>query len=170
MSMKIEIPEGQQMVMHIVTELGSPRLNQRLRESWDYQYDNDSTLTPREREAARIRTAHMMGCTMCIGVRMGRDKPGFSAEPIPEELYLEVFDYRTSPVYSTRERLCIEFAERYSLDHKSLADDEEFWDQMRLHFTETEWADLCLLCATWEQATKMFHILAGTEVSCAVSR
>ena len=56
---RIRIPEGTDPVMHVVTELGSPRLNQRLRESWDVQYDNDSTLTPREREAARIRTAHL---------------------------------------------------------------------------------------------------------------
>ncbi len=168
--MRIEIPEGQDMVMHIVTEMGSPRLNQRLRESWDYQYDNDSTLTPREREAARIRTAHLMGCTMCVDVRMGRDKPGFSPEPIPEELYTEVFDYQTSPVYSARERLCIEFAERYMLDYKDMADDEAFWDRMREHFTQQEWADLCLLCATWEQATKMFHILVGTNIGCSLSR
>ena len=52
---------------------------------------------------------------------MGRDKPGFSPDPIPEALYTEVFDYRTSPVYSVRELLCIEFAERYSIDHKALA-------------------------------------------------
>lgn len=158
------------MVMHVTTELGSPRLNARLRESWNVQYDNDSTLTPREREAARIRTAHLMGCTMCIGVRMGRDLPGFSPEPIPEELYLEVFEYRTSPVYSVRERLAVEFAERYSLDYKSLADDEDFWQQLQTNFTEVEIADLCLLCGTWESATKMFHLLVGLEVACAIAR
>jgi alkylhydroperoxidase family enzyme len=168
--MRIAIPDGQDMVMHITTELGSPRLNERLRESWNVQYNNDSTLTPREREAARIRTAHLMGCTMCIGVRMGRDLPGFSDEPIPEELYLDVFEYRTSPTYSVRERLAIEFGERYSLDYKSLADDETFWEQLQSNFTEVEIADLCLLCGTWESATKMFHLLVGLDVACAIAR
>jgi alkylhydroperoxidase family enzyme len=167
---RIRIPEGTDPVMHVVTELGSPRLNQRLRESWDVQYDNDSTLTPREREAARIRTAHLMGCSMCIGVRMGRDLPGFSPEPIPEELYLNVFDYATWPGYSTRERLAVEFAERYSLDYQYLAEDDEFWSRLQANFTEVEIADLCLLCGTWESATKMYHLLCGLEDSCAITR
>jgi alkylhydroperoxidase family enzyme len=169
--MRIEIPDdGRDIVMHVVTELGSPRLNQRLRESWVYQYDNDSTLTPREREAARIRTAHLMGCSMCIDVRMERDMPGFSPEPIPEDLYLNVFDYKTWPGYSTRERLAVEFAERYSTDYKGMAADEDFWGQLKENFTETELADLCLLCGTWESATKMYHLLVGLDVACAIAR
>lgn len=167
--MRIEIPEGQDAVMHVVTELGSPRLNLRLRDSWDVQYENDSTLSPREREAARIRTAHLMGCSMCVDVRMGRDKPGFSPEPIPEDLYQKVFEYRTWEGYSARERLAIEFAERYFLDYRSMATDEGFWGQLKGNFTDTELADLCLLCGTWESAAKMYHLLVGLDVACAIS-
>jgi alkylhydroperoxidase family enzyme len=167
---RIDVPEGQDIVMHVVTELGSPRLNQRLRDSWDVQYDNDSTLTPREREAARIRTAHLMGCAMCVEVRMGRDLAGFSDEPIPEDLYQNVFAYRTWEGYSVRERLAIEFAERYSTDYKSMAADEDFWEQLTANFTETELADLCLLCGTWESATKMYHLLIGLDVACAIAQ
>src|SRR5262245_44268883 len=112
---RIALPEHEDVFTHVMTRLGSPRLNRRVTEGWEAQYDPDATtLTPREREAARIRSAYLVGCGSCIAFRAARDIPGFCDDEIPEGLYENVFAYRTWPGYSERERLIIEFTERYS--------------------------------------------------------
>lgn len=164
--MRIDIPEGKPKTAWVAYEIGSPALNARLRQSWDTQYVNDSTLTPREREAARMRTAHILGCSVCQGFRMAEMIPGFSPEGIEEDLYTHVLEYRTWPGYSTRERFVIEFSERYMIDFEGLKNDEPFWAALKEHFTNTEICDLCLLCNTWEGLMKSYHLLVGVPDVC----
>lgn len=165
---RIELPEGVNAFDYVVTQVGSPALQQRLKDSWKAQMLNDSTLTPREREAARIRSAYNIGCTNCVELRMARDLPGFSDEPIDEGVYENVFAYSTWPGYTTRERLIIEFVERHAEDYRALAEDDEFWTRLKDNFTDVELADLCLLCGTWDAATKMYHLLVGVDAACQV--
>lgn len=156
---RIDIPDGEDPLVYALSKAGSPILTRRRAESMAAQYVNDTTLTARERELCRMLIAHMMGCSHCLKVRMGRDRPGFAPEPIPESFYTDVLDYRTAPGYSDRERLAAEFCERYANDHLDLAEDEETWDRLHAAFTDQEIADLCIMAGTWEAGRRMFQIL-----------
>lgn len=149
--MRINLPAGEDPVRYTMT-----------------RYFNDSTVTPREREAARARTAHQMSCAYCTAFRAARDLPNFSDEAIPEEIYEHVFEYKTWPGYTERERLAIEFAERFMIDYQDMADDEPFWERMQANFSETEIVDLCLLIGMWDSSAKMFHLLVGIEDACRI--
>ena len=46
-----------------------------------------------------------------------------------EELYAHVAEYRSWPGYTDRERLAIEFAERFVVDHTNM--DDEFFGRLR---------------------------------------
>jgi AhpD family alkylhydroperoxidase len=100
-----------------------------------YAYDK-STLSARERECARMRVAQINNCPICLGWRI----PGLAKQGVDEALYAQVSEYRDSPLYSPREKLCIEYAERFILDHHNLGD--EFWARLRSHFTDLEILDL----------------------------
>jgi AhpD family alkylhydroperoxidase len=100
-----------------------------------YEYDN-SSLTPRERECARMRVAQINNCPVCLGWRI----PALATAGVDEELYAHVSEYRDSPAYSPREKLCIEYAERFILDHQNMGD--EFWARMRAAFSDLEILDL----------------------------
>ena len=52
---------------------------------------------------------------------------------VTEKLYAHVAEHGESSEYSEAERLAIEYAERFALDHLSL--DDTFFKRMREHFT-----------------------------------
>jgi alkylhydroperoxidase family enzyme len=135
-----------------------------------------SKLSLREFEGARARTAEINGCTICQQFRAARDLGGmFSGTgtrgtvvdngPAPDEaFYAAVTEWRTSPIYSNRERLAIEFAERFGTEPKSLASDEEFWAKARAAFTDAEIADLANSVAAWVGLGRVAHVLGFDEV------
>ena len=57
-----------------------------------------------------------------------------------EEMYAHVAEYREREDYSDREKLAIEYAERFALDHTSM--DEAFFARLRAHFRDDEVLDL----------------------------
>ena len=73
-----------------------------------------SILPVRERELARMRIAQINDCAICQQWR----KTAGTAEALTEDDYAHVADWRTYPGYSDRERLAIEYAERFALDHR----------------------------------------------------
>lgn len=168
MNTRIRLPPNEDPVLYTMTRVGSPRLLESRVESWGAQYFNDSTVTPREREAMRMRGAHQMSCTFCTAFRGARDLEGFTDEEIPEEFYENVFEYKTWPGYTERERLAIEFMERFMLDYQDMADDVPFWDRMQANFNEVELFDLCHLAGQWDWSAKMFHLLVGIEDGCRI--
>ncbi|MBP8232521.1 carboxymuconolactone decarboxylase family protein [Rhizorhabdus sp.] len=135
-----------------------------------------SKLSLREFEGARARTAEINGCTICQQFRAARDLGGmFSGTgtrgtvvdngPAPDEaFYAAVTEWRTSPIYSDRERLAIEFAERFGTEPKSLASDEEYWAKARAAFTDAEIADLANSVAAWVGLGRVAHVLGFDEV------
>jgi alkylhydroperoxidase family enzyme len=165
---RIEIPQDEDPFFYVMGKIGSPKLLESRINSWYAQYLNDSPLTPREREAMRTRAAHHVGCSSCVASRMARDMPGFSDEPIPEEVYDNVFAYKTWPGYTERERLIIEFTERYILDYEGLAEDHGFWTRLKASFSDVELADMCLLLGMWDSSTRMYHLLVGINASCSL--
>ncbi|MFC5745362.1 MFS transporter [Actinomadura rugatobispora] len=156
---RINVPEGEDPMAYVMSKAGSPTLNRHRAESMAAQYDNESTLSPRERELCRMLMAHMMGCNHCRQVRMWRDRPGFCEEPIPESFYANVLQYASAPDYTERERLAAEFCERHGGDHLSLAQDEDFWERMHAAFGDEEIVDLCIMAGTWEAGRRMFQVL-----------
>ncbi len=57
-----------------------------------------------------------------------------------EEHYLSVHQYKENESFTIRERLAIEYAERFALDHKAIND--KFFDQLKEHFNEEEILEL----------------------------
>jgi alkylhydroperoxidase family enzyme len=86
-----------------------------------------SLLSLRELEAARMRTAQINGCVLCMDMRSNRDLAGFlekggvdprkavsaRGDPVPDErFYQQVENWRDADCFSARERLVIEYADR----------------------------------------------------------
>lgn len=135
-----------------------------------------SRLSLREFEAARTRIAHINGCMICQGFRAARDLSTFypnsknshsvvdnGAAP-DEAFYDAVNDWRNASIFSDRERLAIEFAERFAQEPKVLADDEDFWSRFRARFSDAETADLAHCVAAWMGLGRVAHVLGFDEV------
>lgn len=137
-----------------------------------------SRLSLREFEGARARTAEINGCIICQQFRAARDlgsmfaANGIRAEgtvaangPAPDEdFYAAVADWRGSTLFSAREALAIEFAERFGTDPKGLASDEAFWTRMRANYRDAEIADLANCVAAWVGLGRVAHVLGFDEV------
>jgi alkylhydroperoxidase family enzyme len=135
-----------------------------------------SRLSLREFEGARARTAEINGCIICQNFRAARDLGGmFSGTgtrgtvvdngPAPDEaFYAAVTEWRTSKLFSQRESLAIEFAERFATEPKSLAADETYWSRMRTQFSDAEIADLANSVAAWVGLGRVAHVLGFDEV------
>ena len=137
-------------------------------------YEN-SKLTMREMEAARVRTALINGCHLCQDMRAARDLPGHiersggdarrAAEardntPPDEKFYADIMNWRDSNAYSKRERLVIEYAERLGEAPKSMDEDEDFWERMHSQFSDREIVDLTFSIGSWIALGRFTHVLA----------
>jgi AhpD family alkylhydroperoxidase len=143
----------------------------------------ETTLTYREAEGARIRVAHINGCLMCQGYRIAEHLPAAlhkmgSAEapnagalrgaPPSDAFYKAVAgDWRAAKILSPRECLAIEYAERISLEPVPLPYDQDFWGRLHAHFDPGEIADLTYSIATWIATGRLVHAL-GLDSACAV--
>lgn len=137
-----------------------------------------STLSLREFEGARARTAEINGCIVCQQFRAARDaaamfaangvRPGRTIAdngPAPDEaFYAAVSQWRTSPLFSDRERAAIEFAERFAEEPKVLADDEAFWSRAHALFSDGELVDLAHSVAAWVGLGRVAHVLGFDSV------
>jgi len=110
----------------------------------------ETSLSPREREVMRFPMTAMMGCPICNSMRMWRDWPGFSAEPIEEDLYIhaEALDIKWSG-FSAREALLLEFVDRFANAIDGINGDEVFWSRLHANFTDTEIGDIVVMSGTW---------------------
>jgi len=137
----------------------------------------NSKLPLREFEGARARIAQINGCQLCQQFRSIDDVPTYleglgedpevgvhKNGPAPEEaFYLEIADWQRSEVYSPRERLAIEYAERFSTEPDALGHDGDFWTRLKAAFTEDEIVDLTLACAAFLAAGRFVHVLGFDE-------
>ena len=131
-----------------------------------------SLLSMREMEAARYRTALINGCNVCINTRAGRDMRSYATRtdgtnegpmsrgPAPdEEFYVAINDWATSPLYSERERIAIDLAERMGERPHSMQDDEAFWTRVHAHFSDAEIVDMTLAISCWIALGRVGHTL-----------
>ena len=141
-----------------------------------------SNLSLREFEGARVRTAQINGCLVCQSFRANRDLRGYlervggdvnrsvvgRGDAVPDEaFYAAVAEWRTSPLFSARERIAIEFADRMGMEPKSLASDEAFWQRAHAHFSDKEIVDLSFSVASWMAMGRVAHVL-GLDTTCAI--
>jgi len=121
-----------------------------------------SILGVRERELARMRIAQINDCAICQQWR----KTEGTADALTEDDFANVAEWRTYAGYSERERLAVEYAERFALDHHTL--DDAFYARLRANFTDAEVLDLTVCIGGWLALGRTLHVL-GLDDSCAIA-
>ena len=124
----------------------------------------DSILPADERELARMRIAQINDCVACSGFRAQSVLDAGARAPAPE-LYDNVAAYASYPGYTLRQRLAIEFAERFANDHASM--DDAFFERLRASFSDEEILDLTLCVAVFLGLGRSLTVL-GVDQSCAI--
>jgi alkylhydroperoxidase family enzyme len=142
----------------------------------------ESTLSYREAEAARYRISLINGCLLCQDFRLAEDLPGLlkrinsgetavsgvdRGEAPSPAFYQAIAGWRDSPIFSVRERLAIEFAERIAESPDELPHDDEFWERLHAVFDEGEVVDLTYSITCWIATGRFVHVL-GLDGSCPV--
>lgn len=112
-----------------------------------------SRLSRREFEAARMRVAISNQCVTCLNTRHadGADH-GLDAA-----FYDHIEDPASFPGYSERERLAIEFTERFC--ERWQEHDEAFWKRLRAAYSDGEIVDLALQVAELVGAGRILKML-----------
>ena len=144
-----------------------------------------SLLSLRELEAARMRTAQINGCELCIGMRSDRDLGGFleksgvdprqavsaRGDPVPDErFYAEIESWRDATCFSPRERLVIEYADRMGSAPKTVKNDEDLWAQMHALFSDAEIVDMTFCIGAWMALGRLTHVLDLDSVCLPAAR
>lgn len=134
-----------------------------------------SSLSLREMEGARIRTAQINGCQVCQQWRGAQDTPLYLArvggDPAsgaharggnaPDEaFYAAIGEWAASTQFSPRERLAIEYAERLGERPRELDSDSAFWTRMHSAFDDGEIVDLTFSITSWIALGRFTHALA----------
>ena len=120
-----------------------------------------SIVPVRERELARMRIALINGCAIC---QQWRSTPGAPGQ-LTEDDYAHVLEYSTYASYSDRERLAIEYAELFALDHHAI--DDAFFARLRAAYTDAEILDLTVCIGGWVALGRTLHVL-GLDDQCAL--
>jgi AhpD family alkylhydroperoxidase len=103
-----------------------------------------SKLPAAEREPARMRIAQLNACDACATFRA----PSVIEAGVTEDVYAHLDEWRTWPGYSDRQRLAIEYAERFATDHRAIDD---------------EILDLTLCCAVFLGLGRTLEVLGITD-------
>jgi AhpD family alkylhydroperoxidase len=118
-----------------------------------------SGLPASEREVARMRIAQLNACDACATFRA----PSVLEAGVADEMYAHVDEWATWPGYSDRQRLAIEYAERFAADHRAI--DDELFARLRANFDDHEVLDLTLCCAVFLGLGRTLEVL-GINDSC----
>jgi AhpD family alkylhydroperoxidase len=155
---RLNLPEGDQPEIVRVWGL-RPDMGEAV-SGLSYAVYSKSQLPARVREAARMRIAHINDCSVCMGWRI----PELAEQGVTEELYAHVLDPDQGE-YSEQEKLAIDYAERFALDHRSI--DDAFFERLRAQFTDPEILDLSICIGNWVAFGRLTMILDLDE-ACAV--
>ena len=154
---RLDVPEGEGGDAVQVWSL-RPEMGAAVNRLVDAAY-NKSILPVRVREAARIRIAQLNECTVCLAFRADSVK----AQGLSEEFYGHVRGHDGAAAFDLRERLAMEFAERFALDHLGI--DDDFVDRLRQSFTDAEVLDLTICLAAFLGLGRMLRVLGITDTS-----
>ncbi len=78
-------------------------------------------------------------------------------QPNIEDRYQHVHDWRGRDDFTEREKLAVDFAERFALDHHRI--DEEFLQRLKARFTDAELLDLMVCVASFLSLGRVTKIL-----------
>jgi alkylhydroperoxidase family enzyme len=138
---RIQIPDGPQAEGRRVFGL-RPEMASTVTDMIDTVYHR-SVLSAAEQEVARMRVAQLNDCSACSTARA----QSVIDAGVPEDAYGHLDEWRTWPGYTERQRLAIEYAERFTVDHHAI--DDEFFDRLRASYSDEEILDLTLCLAIW---------------------
>ncbi len=74
-----------------------------------------------------------------------------------DDLYHSVCRYATDDRFTAREKLAIEFGERFAIDHLSI--DDAFWARCAEHFDEQELLELTVIAGFCVGMGRAFQVL-----------
>jgi alkylhydroperoxidase family enzyme len=125
-----------------------------------------STLPIREFEAARVRTAQINNCQVCLNFRSATDVADRApeADDIDEDYYAHIGEYDWDG-FTERELLAAQFAEKYALDHRNI--DDAFWVRLHAAFTDDELVELALCIASWIAFGRL-NVIFDVDGACRV--
>ncbi len=140
--------------------MGTPELT-RAAAMYSAAVYHHSSIPLRLRELMRYRIALINRCTVCMDTRLeGADEIGMT-----DDDYAFMEAWRDHDGFSDVEKLVIEFAELYCIDHLAL--DQAFFDRLLAEFTPDQVQELGLCVASW-LALGRFTAVYDAGVSCAL--
>jgi alkylhydroperoxidase family enzyme len=83
---------------------------------------------------------------------------------LSEEKIARLAAYASDPLFTERERLALEFAERMSLDHAAAGD--EFFRQLRAAFSDPEIVELGMAIGQYLGFGRLLHMLEVVRPTC----
>ena len=119
---------------------------------------NKSILPVRVREAARMRIAQLNDCTVCLAFRSDKVR----AQGLDEDFYGAVGS-QTDGALDEQERLAVEYAERFALDHTSI--DDDFIERLRASYSDPEVFDLTVCLSAFLGLGRTLRALGITETT-----
>jgi AhpD family alkylhydroperoxidase len=156
---RIDIPAGDGGDAVMVWTL-QPELSKAVHRLTEAAY-HKSILPPRVREAARLRIAQLNECPVCGTFRA----ESIRAQGLTEDFYAHVAEWRDFPGYDERERLAMEYAERFVTDHKGI--DDAFFDRLRVMFSDAEVLDLTMCMAHFLGLGRLLQVI-GIDETCVL--
>ena len=125
-------------------------------------------------EAARIATAMINGCMICMNWQSKRDvhQMGITdgviknGEAPNEAFYANLLNENYADL-SKMELLAVQFAKAMGEDPKKLSKDEKFWLEVKDVFSDAEITDLTYCIAGWMGMGRVAHVL-GLDQNCEV--
>ena len=84
---------------------------------------------------------------------------------LDDDLYNQVQTYVTNDAFSAREKLAIEYAEQFAIDHTMVGDD--LWTRLREHFSDQEMMELTMtnaFCLGFGRALQVLDIDVDFDV------
>lgn len=76
---------------------------------------------------------------------------------VTPDLYAHVAEYREHDDYTAREKLAIEYAERFAVDHGGI--DDDFFVRLRAEFSDPEILDLTICLAAFLGLGRLLRVL-----------
>ena len=80
--------------------------------------------------------------------------------------YQHVADWATWPGFSDAERIAIEYAEKFALDHTAL--DDSFFRRLHEHYTDEEIMEIAVSVGCWMMMGRITMVM-DVNVSCALT-
>jgi alkylhydroperoxidase family enzyme len=161
---RIAVPEGQDPMMHLWSKHASAIAGPA--SGYSGAVYAKSTLPIREFEAARVRTAQINNCQVCLNFRSATDVVDRApeADDIDEEYYAHIGEYDWAG-FTEREVLAQIFAEKYGTDHRNM--DDELWSRLHAAYTDDELVELALCIGSWVAFGRL-NVIFDVDGACRI--